>query len=533
MRHLGTIFTETKTWSFLALAAVAVVVLPAVFIMAGLLHPATENWGHIRDYLLADYILTTLLVFAGTGLLSTLIGVSLAYFVTVFAFPGRRFFRWALILPLSIPAYISAYTYSGMLSFTGVATQVLSHLLGRLVLIDIMSLPGAILIFTFALYPYVYMISLAFFAKYTASLIESARLLGRGFTAIFFQVILPVSRGVIASGCALVLMEVANDYGVVSYFGVNTFSVAIFKAWFGMGDVRSAVRLAAFLMVFTLLFIGLEKLLRGQKSFSIAGTKPRALRPVKLPPAKGLGVSLFASLVLGIGFLIPCAQLIAWAFLTYEEVLNPSFLGAALNTVLAAAAVSLAIVFLSVVIVNNTRVNPTALSRAAAKTAALGYSTPGAVLAVGVLMLFVILDGFTQALWQYSLLTSLAMLYFAYTVRFLAVGLGAVENGFEKVGRTYFEASRTLGQGVTGTLLRVDLPMIRPALVGAFMLVFVDMVKELPLTLILRPFNFTTLASKVYEYAHDERIHHSAPAALIIMAVCTVSVYLMAKADRE
>ncbi|HWR42013.1 iron ABC transporter permease [Sporomusa sp.] len=533
MTRLSKIINETNVWSLLAFAIIAITVIPALNIVFGVVTAETENWSHIKQYLLQEYIVNTVILFIFSGFFASLIGVSLAYLVTVFDFPLRRFFKWALILPLSIPAYIGAYTYSGMVSYTGVITKLLTWFSGKMVLIDIMSIPGTIFIFTFFLFPYVYIISRAFLAKYTASLIESARMLGKGYTQIFFRVILPVSRGVIASGCALVLMEVANDYGVVSYFGINTFSIAIFKVWFGMGDISSAVRLCIYLMGFIVAIILAEKMLRGQKKFAVATSKVRVLIPQPLPKAKALAASFYCFIIFSLGFLLPFFQLLAWAFITYDEVLEASFLEAAVNTVVAAVVCAGIIVCCSVVITNSARISRNMLAQTAAKLTVVGYSVPGAVISIGVLILFMWLNKFTESMWNYSVITSIYMLFFAYIVRFLAVGCSSLESGFEKVGKTFFEASRTLGFGVTQTFFKVDLKMIIPSLTGAFSLVFVDMAKELPLTLILRPFNFNTLATKVYEYAHDERVQHSAPAALIIIAICSISVYYLSKAEKE
>lgn len=533
MFRLKSLLSETNIWSGLAFVIIAVTIIPAINIMFGVVTAETENWSHIKQYLITDYIVNTAIIFVFSGLLASLAGVSLAYIITVFDFPLRNFFRWALLLPLAIPAYIGAYTYSGMVSYTGVITKLLTIVTGKMILLDIMSVPGTIFIFTFFLFPYVFIMSRAFLAKYTAPLIESARMLGKDYTEIFFKVILPVSRGVIASGCALVLMEVANDYGVASYFGVNTFSIAIFKVWFGMADISSAVRLCLYLMGFIVVITLLEKFLRGQKRFAITTSKVRVLAPYRLAKTKGLLASLYCFTIFSLGFLIPFLQLVAWAMLTYEEVLEPSFFEAAVNTFIAAVVCATIIVVCSIIITNSARISRSMIAKIAARLTAVGYSVPGAVLAIGVLLLFLWLNQFTESFWQYSVITSLYMLFFAYIVRFLAVGCGILENGFEKIGKTFFEASRTLGCGVTKTFFKVDLKMIVPSLLGAFSLVFVDMAKELPLTLILRPFNYNTLATKVYEYAHDERIQHSAPAALIIIAICSISVYYLSRAEKE
>lgn len=520
-------------WQWAAFILAIATLVPVFMIATELFNVPSDNWRHIQQYLLQDYLYTTGVLFVLTAGLATLFGVSLAYLVTVFDFPFRNFFRWALILPLSIPAYIAACTYSGMLDYTGAVTQALTWAAGRPILLDIMSLPGAVFIFTVCLYPYIYIISRAFFAKYTAPLIESARLLGKNHWQIFFSVILPLSRGAIASGCTLVLMELANDYGVASYFGLQTFSIAVFRVWFGMSDVNSAVRLCLYLLALILAAVGLEKALRGQRRYALTAAKTSRLSPTRLSGLKAAGATLYCLAIWSLGFFIPFVQLLFWAARTYGDVLNAGFVEATANTLLAALLCASVIVALAVLLTNSARISHTWFTQASLKLSSVGYALPGPVIAIGILLLFVRLSGWTEALLSLSLTTSAAMLYFAYLVRFLAVGTSAVEQGFAKIGKTFFEASRTMGLGVTQTFFKVDLPMIRPALLGAFSLVFVDMAKELPLTLILRPFNYNALATKVYEYAHDERVRQSAPAALLIIFICALSVYTLARTEKE
>lgn len=488
MTQLNRMLNELNSWNVSAFFIVAIISIPALNILFGAFARPTENWQHIQQYLLTDYIVNTIVLFAFTGLFASLIGVSLAYITTVFDFPLKNFFRWALILPLSIPAYIGAYTYSGMVDYTGSVTKALSYLFGKKILIDIMSIPGAIFIFSIFLFPYVYIISRSYFTNYTASLIESARMLGKNYWQTFYSVVLPISRGVIASGCSLVLMEVANDYGVVNYFGINTFSIAIFKVWFGMNDIGAAIRLCLYLMGFVLFIITLEKLMRGQRRFGITTTKTRSLTPHRLAGWRSWLATAYCFLIFGFGFLFPLIQLIVWATITYRDVLNPDFLNAAGNTIMAATFCAAIIVICSIIITNSARISHSSFVKLVSKLTTLGYSIPGAVIAIGVLVLFVSITKFTESLWGYSAITSLAMLYFAYLVRFLAVGCSSIENGFEKVGKTFFEASRTLGYSTTKTFFKVDAKMTSPSIIGAFALVFVDMTKELPLTLILRPF---------------------------------------------
>lgn len=531
---------RVNSWGVFSSIFVLLVILPCMYILFHLMDKPNENWYHIKEYLLKDYIISTLKIAIFTGIFTMIIGTSLAWLIAAYEFPLRKFFKWALILPLTIPPYIAAYTYSGVFDYTGIIQRFFRDTM-KITLdpkaFDIMSIKGTIFIFTVFLFPYVYMITRSFLEKQSAALIENARLLGRSSLSIFINVILPISRGAIVAGTSLAILEVLSDFGVVSYFGVQTFSTAIFKAWFSMGDTSTAVKLASMLMFTVFVVLMIEKWLRGRKKYSYTTAKVRSIVRIKLEGIKALSAFLYCFVIFGLGFIIPLLQLLDWSFLTYKKVLNIKLLGLMFNSVGLAAAAAVFIIVMSVVIANFCRMNSHWISKVFSKISILGYSIPGAVIAIGVILLMVSVD--RNLVWLYKaidpnsktlvLSTSIFMLLFAYVIRFLAIGYQSIESGFDKIGMKFFEASRTLGHSVTKTFLKVDLPMIKPALISGFALVFVDIVKELPLTLILRPFNFNTLATKTYEYAGDEKIHEASIPALIIILVSIVSVYLINK----
>ncbi len=539
------LYTSVNIWGVLSWVFVLLILLPNANILVNVFSEPNENWDHIKEYLLRQYISNTVLVTSLSGLFAAVIGTSLAWVVSVYDFPLRGFLKWGLVLPLAIPPYIAAYTYNGMLNYTGVLQTFLRNSLNIYIdqrYVDIMSLQGAVFIFTLFLYPYVYTITKAFLEKQSSSLIENARVLGRSPLEVFLFVILPVSRAAIVGGTTLVMLEVLNDYGVVKYFGITTFSTAIFQTWFGMGDVDSAIKLAAMLMLLVFAITMSERALRGRRRFSYTTTKARPISRIRL---KGLGAVLasgYTFMIFSLGFLIPTLQLIHWALQTYRRVLGLKFLELTLNSLLMALGSAALIVCMAVVIANYSRISETVIARTNARVTIVGYSIPGAVIAIGVIVVFVALDN--HLYWLYRLIdpdtpklvltTSLVMLMFAYTIRFIAIAVNSVESGFEKVGKKFFEASRTLGMNVTRTFFKVDLRMIQPALLSGFLLVFVDIMKELPLTLILRPFNFDTLATKSFQYAHDEMIHEAAISSLIIILVSFASIYFFHRvADKE
>ncbi|OUM90353.1 MAG: iron ABC transporter [Bacillus thermozeamaize] len=533
-----------NSWTTVSLIGVTVVLLPNLYILFHLFQPPGENWQHVKQYLLKDYILESLGLVVFTGLFTVLIGVTLAWLVAAYDFPLRRFFRWGFVLPLAIPPYIAAYTYSTMLSYTGVVQSTLRNQWGIVLdqkYFDLMSMKGAVFIFTMFLFPYVFLITRTFLERQSASLVENARLLGKNTVQIFFQVVLPVSRAAIVGGLSLVIFEVLNDYGVSSYFGLQTFTTAIFKTWFGMYDVDSAIRLAAWLMSAMIGLLIIERLLRQRQRFAVAGGRTRPLAPKKLRGLPAWAAVFFCLLIFALSFAIPVMQLIVWATWTYADVLNGSFWRIVYQTLSVSFIATIFIMFFAVVVANVCRLRPAWWTHVLARMIAMGYSIPGAVVAIGVLAVFIALD---QSLgWLYAWLgwgesklvlsLSLVMLIVAYVIRFLAIGLHPVEAGFEKVGTKYHEASRLLGLGMTSTFVKVDLPLIRGALLSGFILSFVEIVKELPLTLLLRPFDLETLATKTYQYASDERIMEASIPSLLIIGISMISVWILSIRGEE
>nr|WP_272495875.1 iron ABC transporter permease [Bacillus pinisoli] len=520
------------------------ILLPNLLIATHFFSPPNENWQHIKDYLLLDIISNTLVLMTITGLLTTIIGTSLAWVVTVYQFPFRNFFRWGLILPLAIPPFIGAYTYHGMLNYTGVIQSTLRNQFNINVNQDyfnIMTMPGAIFIFTMFLFPYVFVITKSFFQNQSASIIENARLLGGGPFEIFFRVILPISRAAIVGGVTIVMLEVINDYGVVKYYGIQTFITSIFQTWFAMDDIDSAFKLAGTLMVVVIAILLLEKFLRGRKRFSYTTTKVRPIQAKRVDGFKGWLLTVYCLLIFTFAFAIPVVQLIHWIFMTYRRILTIEFIVLVKNSFFAASISAIIVVLIGLIIANYTRIHQGVVPKVFSKITVLGYSVPGAIIAIGVITIFLALDQ-----WIYSIFaffgenpiivfrTSVIMLISAYVIRFLAVGYNSIEAGFEKVGSSFTEASRILGASTIRTFFRVDIPMIRGAIMGGFILVFVDILKELPLTMLLQPFNFHTLATKAFQYANDEMISEAASASMLIIFLSGICIFFFHKVlDKE
>jgi len=387
------------------------------------------------------------------------------------------------------------------------------------------------------LYPYVFLVSRASFLKQSGGVLETAQALGKSSWSVFARVAVPLARPAIIAGLALVIMEVLNEYGAVKYFGVSTFTTGIFRAWFSLGDTPAALRLSGWLLGLVLLLIVLERTQRGRARFDDGSTRPRPMQ--RRPLRGGMGWLAFAgcSVPLLLGFILPTTQLLVWAAPYAGEALNPRFLRLALNSFGLATISALLVVTLAVVLAYAARLTPSAWLRGLVRLSGLGYAIPGAVVAVGTLLPFLWLDqriaaavrGLGGGSMGLLLTGTLVALVFAYAVRFLAVALNPVEAGFERVCGNLDESARALGASPLRTLFRIDLPLLRGTLLSAAILVFVDVLKELPLTLLLRPFDFDTLATRAYQLASDEQIARSAIPALLILSVGLLPVLVLSR----
>ncbi|WP_209125173.1 iron ABC transporter permease [Alkalihalobacillus sp. BA299] len=526
-------------WAVLSFIFITIILLPNIVIGIHFFAEANDNWYHIKEYLLFDIIYNTIILLVFTGIATTIIGTSLAWIVTVYKFPLRNFFKWGLILPLAIPPFIGAYTYHGIINYTGIIQSTLRNTFDIQVnqkYFSIMNIEGTVFIFTIFLFPYVYVITKSFFENQSSSIIENARLLGANAFDVFFRVVLPISRAAIIGGVTIVMLEVINDYGVVKYFGIQTFITAIFQTWFAMRDIASAFKLAGTLMVVVILILVIEKLIRGRKRFSYTTSKVRPIQPKQLKGGKAWVAFGYCFTIFGFAFLIPFVQLVHWMFMTYERILSKEFYILIKNSFYVATVAAICIVVIALIIANYTRLQHGLVSKLLSKVTILGYSVPGAIIAIGIITIFLALDSYLYALLTsfsvdtvFVLRTSIVMLISAYCIRFLAVGYNSIEAGFEKVGNSFTEASRTLGSSTVKTFFRVDIPMIKGAIFGGFILVFVDILKELPLTMLLQPFNFQTLATRAFRYANDEMISEAASASLLIILISGICIFFFHK----
>ncbi|HSI65790.1 MAG TPA: iron ABC transporter permease [Planococcus sp. (in: firmicutes)] len=530
---------NVNIWTISAMLIMLLLFLPNITIVSGIFTPTNENWEHMKEFVLSSFITTSLILISATAVLTISIGLSLAWLIAQYQFPLRGFFKWALILPLAIPPFIGAYTYHGIINYTGVVQTTLRDGFGmelNQAYFNIMNMPGAIFIYTMFLYPYVYAITRVFLSQQSASLIETSRVLGKSPLQTFFQVVLPISRVAIVGGASLVVLEVLNDYGVVKYYGLQTFTTAIFQTWFGLGDIETSMKLAASLMGFVIIVLLIEKVLRGKRQYSYSTTKVRPLPLIQLKGWKAAAATGFALFIFSLGFIIPITQLLSWTILTYGTIPMGEFMSYVRNSVGVAAAAATAIVVFALIVGNFSRLVHGRVMKLLPKLSILGYSIPGAVIAVAVVTAFIGLDRTLVPIYQWLglnqtlvLSVSIIMLITAYIIRFFAIGYNSIESGYDKIGTDFRDASRLLGYGLTKTFWKVDFPMLKGAIISGFILVFIDVLKEIPLTLILRPFNFDTLSTKAFQYASDEKIMEASQASLLIVGVSALAIMIFYK----
>lgn len=510
------------------------VVLSSIFTDTGAV------WQHLTTTVLPRYIGNSLLLVLGVSIGTGMIGVSTAWLVTMCRFPGSRVMQWALLLPLAVPAYILAYVYTELLEFYGPVQIALRSMFGWTSVEDywfppIRSLIGAVVMLSLVLYPYVYLLARVAFLEQSVCTLEASRSLGCSPWRSFLKVALPLARPAIVAGLALVMMETLNDYGTVQYFAVDTFSVGIYRTWFNMGERIAASQLAACLLVVVLAVLLLEQWSRRQTRYYQSTSRHQMASPYALQGRRAVLAGLVCGLPILLGFIIPALLLLQMATANLTERFGERFWTLAQNSLILALLTAAIGIGLALILAYGLRLRPTRLMSFSVRSAAIGYAIPGSVIAVGVLMPIGQIDNAIDV-WMRStfgistgllLSGTIAALVFAYLVRFLAVAFNTVESSLVRIKPSLDDAARSLGHNSTQTLLRVHAPLMTGGLLTAMILVFVDVMKELPATLIVRPFNFDTLAVEVYRLAADERLAEAAAPALAIVLVGILPVVLL------
>lgn len=539
-------------WSIVVAGLAVLLSLPVFAVIVGTFSDATPIWNHLQSTVLGTYVSNSLGLMVGVGLLTIVIGTGTAWLVTLCEFPGRGIWEWMLLLPLAAPAYILAYVYTDLLDYYGPVQTALRSWFHWQSAQDywfpaVRSLPGAIVMLALVLYPYVYLLARSAFLSQSVSTLEASRSLGYSPWQSFWRVALPMARPAVAAGVSLALMETLNDFGTVEYFSVPTFTTGIYRTWFAMGERSAAMQMSALLLLFIFSLVILERWARRQQRYYQSANRYQPLPKYSLRGIRGFAAVLACAIPVSCGFLIPAGALLQLMLTSGSPAAQTDsdfpaaaaaedrFWSFASNSLLLAGVTALLAVAIAVILAYGQRLDPSKTNRFATQSAVLGYAIPGAVIAVGVMVPLGYfdnaIDGWMRS--QFGISTGLLLsgtitaLVFAYLVRFLSVSFGPIESGLGNISPNLDDASRSLGHGSSQTLRRIHLPLLRSGLFSAAILVFVDVMKELPATLIVRPFNFDTLAIRVYNLASDERLAEAAPPALAIVLVGLLPVLLL------
>ncbi|WP_245688913.1 ABC transporter permease [Paracoccus chinensis] len=530
-------------WIAASLLVAGLVLIPVLALLWQAAQGSEGLWSHLAQHVLPHALGQTAILMGGVGVLTAVIGTSAAWLVTAHDFPGRRVLEWALLLPLAVPTYIVAYAYLDLLHPLGPFQTLVRAVLGydsprQFRLPDIRSMTGAILLLSLVLYPYVYLPTRAMFMTQAANLVEVARTLGTSRRQVFGRVALPLARPAIAVGVSLALMETLNDIGASEFLGVRSLTISVYTTWVTRSDLPGAAQIALAMLLLVVALVSLERWARRRQRYSVSGQRARSFAREPLPRAQGLAALALGFLPVFFGFLLPALYLAAEAWKRFQFAgLSDRLLAEARNTFVLSALATVAVLACGLVVAYAARVFPQKGMQLVHRAASIGYAMPGTILALGILIASAGLDRWigqaAGALFGVDpglvLIGSGLALGYAYLARFLAISIGSVEAGLTRIPRSYDQSARTLGQGVTGMLRHVHLPLSRPALAAAGLLVFVDCMKELPATLLLRPLNFETLATHLYGEAARGTYEEAAIAAWAIVLVGILPVILLAR----
>ncbi len=523
----------------------AVVVLPIVSVIWIALTPVENIWPHMMATVLPRYLATTLTLMLGVGVLTAVAGTGAAWLLTMYRFPLSRVLDYALLLPLAIPAYIGAYALVDFLEYAGPVQGAMRAAMGWQSARDywfpeVRSVGAAMIVLSAALYPYVYLLARAAFREQSGSAYEVARALGTGPWGLFFRVGLPLARPAVAAGVALAAMETVNDYGTVSYFGVQTLTTGVFTVWLSGGNAGGAAQLSLVMLVLILGLVAMERAGRRNLRFHQMARGARPVAPVRLVGLRAWSATGLCLMPFVAGFVLPVGVILSIAIRNPEAWVSPGLVRALGNTLMVGGTASVLTVGAALFLVYGARMSRSAAVRRLMPVTTVGYAAPGAVLAVGLLIPLAALDQRVADLVVQMtghdpgliLTGTAAALVLAYAVRFFAIAQGAVDAAFGRVAPSLPMAARSLGRSAGGALHAVYLPLMQRSVATALLVVFVDCVKELPATLLLRPFNYDTLATRVHEKASLENLGDAAPAAILVMLVGLAAVGLMARANR-
>ena len=524
-------------WRILPFAVLIIFTAPILIVLSSLLGSYSENWFHLYEFVLLDYVSSSLFLIGGVSLLVLLIGTITAWTVTTYNFVGKRIFEWALILPLSIPPYILAYTFTGLFDPFGDLNNLFRALFNledtTIVFPNVRNIYGGIIVFAFTLYPYVYLVSRSAFINQSKSMKEAARMLGLNQVQVFYQLALPLIRPAAIGGMMLVVMETLSDFGAVDHFAIQTFTTGIFRTWYGLYDLQTAMQLASLLLLTIGVFYIIERNSRGKEIYTSANSTFSPSQEEDLTGLKSLIAFLICFIPIFVGFILPITELLIWAYEVNLDFFDKKFLRISFNTFSLAIASGFICAVLALIINFSIRYKPSDLIKKLSGLLSLGYAVPGLILAIGIVQLLIYLDNYMLSNLDIVITGSIFGLVLSYLIKTYALANSSIEAGYERVSRSIDDSARMLGSVSWGMLINVHLPLMKTAFLTSVLLVMSDVVKELPATLILRPFNFETLAVSTYIYASEERMLQAASPAIAIVLVGLIPIFFLSKMIRS
>lgn len=509
-------------------------IAPIILVLSSLFYGYSDNWFHLYNYVLSEYIINSIFLILGVSFFVVLIGVLSSWLVTNYDFFGKSFFEWALILPLAVPPYILAYTFTEIFDTYGSANNLLNSIFlfdeKKVFFPSVRNIYGAIAVFSFTLYPYVYLVSRMAFVNQSISIIEAGRILGLSRVGAFFKLSIPLIRPAIFAGLALVIMETLSDFGAVEHFAIATFTTGIFRTWYGMYDLNTAMQLASLLLIFVTIFLVFERLSRKKAAFVSSNSLYKKHKVMKLKGSYSFFAMLFCLIPVFIGFILPIIELINWTINYKLDFFNRDFLKSAFNSLLLALIAAFLCTMIAFLINFTARYQGNKLLSFLSSTLMLGYAVPGLILAIGITQLLTIIDNsFNLFTIDIVLTGSLIGLIIAYIIKSYALSNSTIESGFQRISNSLDDISKTLNISGIKLMYKIHFPLLRTGLLTSILLVGSEVIKELPATLILRPFNFETLAVSAYNYASEERMYEAAAPSIAIVIVGLLPIIILSR----
>ena len=530
--------TLSDPWVIFPFLIFLVFLSPLLVVLSSLLGNYSDNWTHLVTYVLDSYIYNSIFLILGVSVISLALGVGTAWVISNYNFSGRRLFDWALILPLAVPPYILAYTFTGLFDSFGSANNLVREIFSLnsnyIFFPNIRNIFGAIIVFSFTLYPYVYLATRMALINQSRSILEVGKTLGLNNLGIIFKLVLPMIRPAIVAGLMLVIMETLSDFGAVEHFAIPTFTTGIFRTWYGLYDLQTAMQLSSLLLIFVTFFIFLERLSRKNLSYTSGAPVYGEMTQIKLKGFKNIFASFICFIPLFIGFILPILELMNWAINYKLDFFNEEFIKNSVNTIYLAILAALFCTLLSLIMNFSIRLKNNKFLPYMSSSLTLGYAVPGLILAIGIMQIFNFLDNYIfYSNFNFIITGSIFGLIIAYIIKAYALSNSVIESGFLRVSPFMDDIAKTLNASNFKLLRSIHLPLLKTSFLTSIILVISEVIKELPATLILRPFNFDTLAVSTYIYASEERMFEAASPSIAIVLVGLVPIFFLTKTIRS